>query len=199
MAASRRVLWEFVLFALLALAVIGVWQWWQSRLDQTVSRISEEGEARLAAVRAEMSGKIDSLASGQAEAVFRAFAAGVQPAVLGGRQDSIDLAVGQLLELPGVAFVHVLKPDGTVIASSNRKFAALGNAGERSRWALSVGELTERPGELSGTTELAAPIQGASGPVAYLWIAYETPEPAISSSAPQPAPAPSPEGSAGTS
>jgi hypothetical protein len=75
-----------------------------------------------------------------------------------------------------VAFVHVLAPDGKVLASSNEKYAVAGSADVRASWALQAADLQTRPGDLPGTLEIAAPFQGASGRVAVLWLGYKTRE-----------------------
>jgi hypothetical protein len=88
----------------------------------------------------------------------------------------LDMAKGSLLRLPHVAFVHVLAPDGTVLASSNEKYSVAGRADDRASWALAADDLRTRPGDLPGTLEIAAPFQGASGRVAVLWLGYKTQE-----------------------
>ena len=110
----------------------------------------------------------------QAEAVFRAFAAGIQGSALAQQKGMLDVAKGSLLRLPHVAFVHVLGPDGKVLASSNGKYEVAGRADARADWALGVTDLETRPGDLPGTTEVAAPFQGAAGRAAVLWLGYKT-------------------------
>jgi hypothetical protein len=114
------------------------------------------------------------LVQSEAHAAFRAFIAGISPAVMGDRADSADLALIALLDLHGIDFAHLLRPDGEVISSSDRKLSSAGTAGERASWALSATEVISRQSDTRGVTELAAPIPGPDGPIAFVWIGYRT-------------------------
>jgi hypothetical protein len=171
---NKRLGIEAIVIVLLALAILGVW-WWRGHVAEnevTTLRTTQEEEVR--ALRNESSQWAGRLATGEAEAVFRAFAAGIAQQVLPGGDPNLDQAVGGLLELPGVAFVHVLGPDGTVLATSDRKLSVTGRAGDDARWALESTDLVTRASRQPGVTELAAPIVGSAGAAGYLWMGYET-------------------------
>lgn len=144
--------------------------WWRHR--QAV--LAAQCESRRVAARDESARVLDELATGRAEAVFRAYSAGIHAAVLANRKGSLDLSLEELIRLPGVVFVNILQPDGSVIASSDRKLIVLGKAGERGAWALGVQGFSMRAGDIAGTTEMAMPIQDAAGVKAVLWLAYDT-------------------------
>ncbi len=171
---QKRLLAEIAVVLVLVLALYGVWRTKDRQREEALAAQAAEWEARLAAARDETEAWTRSLATSEAEAVFRAFFGGVQPAVLAADLRAVDRAVNELLKLPGVAFVHVLKPDGTVLASSDRKWVITGQAGPEAAWALATWEVTARPGPTAGTTELAAPVLGPSNPQAFVWMGYET-------------------------
>jgi hypothetical protein len=171
---AKRIGAEVVIIVVLVIALIGVW-WWKDRAAAaavTEERVVCEAQTTAAGEQAEMWAA--SLAEGEAQAVLRAFAAGVLPATLAGRMESLDQAVGSLLELPGVAAAHVVGSDGAVLASSDRKLTTTGTLPESARWVLETIAPTTRPGATEGTLELAAPLGGAAGPAGYLWLEYRT-------------------------
>jgi len=166
---AARWIWIFVLFLLLVIS----WQWMSTR--KRIARLN-------AGYVDQLSNKVDSLnkwgatwagnvADHASTSIFHAFAAGIQPAVLAGRADSLEQAKAQILQLPEVSFVHVIKPDGTVLMSSDDKYSTTGRADdERTAWALGATKLITRDGAVPGTLELAAPIVGTTGPRAVLWM-----------------------------
>lgn len=170
---AKRLGVEALLVILLALCAAGIW-WWKDRESAARER---EWETRLDLVRQEAGKWAAELAAGEARAVFASFAAAIAPPVLLERSESVDQAVVGLLQLPAVVFVHVLGPEGTVIASSDRKLMAAGQAGEAARWALASENLETRPSDRTGVLELAAPIAGPAGPEAYLWMGYDVSTP----------------------
>lgn len=171
---NKRLGIEAIVIVLLALAILGVW-WWRGHVaENEVATLRTTQEEEVRALRNESSQWAGRLATGEAEAVFRAFAAGIAQQVLPGGDTNLDQAVGGLLELPGVAFVHVLGPDGTVLATSDRKLSVTGRAGDDARWALESTDLVTRASRQPGVTELAAPIVGSAGAAGYLWMGYET-------------------------
>ncbi len=172
----RRTLIEIVVGLLLAAVAWGLWWWGGHNCEQALAGQAEKYQAQIRDLRVKSDFWASELVASEAEAAFRAFVAGISPAVLGGRNDSADLAVGALLELPGVDFVHLLRPDGEVVSSSDRKLTAAGNAADRAGWALAASEVLSRQGDTRGVTELAAPIPGPDGPVAFLWLGYRTEE-----------------------
>jgi len=168
---AKRAGYEFLIVIALLLVAVGVWLYKDGSAERAVAAAEAAGEARVAALTAAGESWAGALANAQAEAAFRGFAAGVHPLVLGGG-GGLDQAIGALLQLPGVTFVHVLAADGAVVASSDRKLTTTGQVGEEGTWVLTAGELVSRGGEAPGTVELAAPVVGASGPAGYLWIGY---------------------------
>lgn len=173
MSQPKRILIQIVVVILLLFIIYGVWWWGERRADQRIARQAEEYVSQLRMVREQSEAWATALARSEAEAVFQAFASGIHPAVLAGRRDTLDLAIGALLELPGVAFVHIVLPDGSVVASSDRKLTTTGKVGEEAAWALEVQERSQRPGETPGTLEVASPILGPTGPGAVLWMGYK--------------------------
>jgi hypothetical protein len=114
------------------------------------------------------------LALTTAETVARAFTSGIKPAVLAADRSSLDAAIGDLLQIPAVDFVHVLEAEGGVLATSDRKVAETGGAGALGEWARSADTFTSRPGTAEGVTEVAVPIQGAGAKLAVAVVGYHT-------------------------
>jgi hypothetical protein len=167
---TRRLGIEALVAVLLVLGAAGVW-WWKGREAAEAAR---QGQARTAAVAKEAEMWAAKLADDGAKSTFQSFAAGVAPAVLAERVESVDQAVVGLLEVSGVVFVHILAPDGGVIASSDRKLQAAGQVGEEAGWVFAADGVKTRPSDRTGVLELAAPIVGPAGPKAYLWMGYDT-------------------------
>lgn len=176
MSNRKRLILEVVVAALLILICVAIWNTTQHRREQQLARSEARQKIAVSQVRHECDARAERLATGEATAVFRAFAAGIQGATLGQQRGMLDMAKGSLLRLPHVAFVHVLTPDGKVLTSSNEKYAVAGQADARASWALEASDLRTRAGDLPGTLEVAAPFQGASGRVAVLWMGYKTKE-----------------------
>ncbi len=171
----KRLLIEGAIVLVVALIGFGAWWWCARQSDRSAREIAADYEARIETVRQNCELWAGSMAAQQAEAVLRSFAAGAYPSLMsapGG--ENLDVAIGALLELPGVEFAHLLAADGRVITSSDRKFTILGQVPERADWALGVTELTSRPGDRAGTVELAAPILSTAGTEAILWLSYDT-------------------------
>ena len=165
----KRTLWEVVVILVFAAAGYGLWQWSEINAQRAVGEQATLHRQEVAALREGYSTWLRNLTQEQAKEVFQAFAAGIQPAVLAGRSESLLEAKTQILHIPEIVFVHVLTPDGKVIMSSDEKLSTMGLADdERTRWALAVQELGTREGERPGTLEIAAPILGSSGPAAVL-------------------------------
>jgi hypothetical protein len=176
MANGKRLSIEIVGVLLLALIGAGLWWLFQWRCERRLAELGDRQQSAVSQMRQESEARAERLARSEAEAVFRAFAAGIQGSVLGQQQGVLEMAKGSLLRLPYVAFVHVLAPDGRVLMTSDGKYAVAGRADARAAWALQASELQMRPGDLPGTLEIAAPFQGASGRVAVLWLGYKTQE-----------------------
>ena len=173
---AKRLGVEALVILVLVLVGAGTWWWKDREAAGRLGRLEETCRAQVTAARAESEAWAGSVAAGEATAVFHAFAAGVQPAVLAGRRDSLDQAVTALLALPGVAAVHVLGADGEVLATSDRKLLATGRLDARDAWVLATTDLTIRPSDHPGVTDVAAPVIGAAGPAGYLWMSYRTDE-----------------------
>lgn len=171
----RRLLAEIIAVVLFGLIVFGLWKWTAWRQADAIAEQSAVHERRLAEVVQERDRLLNEMAHTQGELVLRAFAAGLRPAILAERRVDIDGAIEDLIGIADVTFVHVLRPDGAVIASSDRKLTATGHADERAAWALGVSAPISRQGMLPGTVESAMPIGGAEeGVVAIVWLAYES-------------------------
>jgi hypothetical protein len=170
----RRSLIETILILVLVAIAFGLWWWGGRQREAALAEQRADYELRIADLEVKAEYWASELVQSEAHAAFRAFIAGVAPAVMGDRTDSAELALIALLDLHGIDFAHVLRPDGEVISSSDRKLSSAGTAVERSSWALSASEVVAREGATRGVTELAAPIPGPDGPIAYVWIGYRT-------------------------
>ncbi len=176
MSNRKRLILEVVVAVLLILICTAIWNTAQQRRERQLARSEARQKIAVSQVRHECDARAERLATSEATAVFRAFAAGIQGATLGQQRGMLEMAKGGLLRLPHVAFVHVLAPDGKVLTSSNEKYAVAGQADGRASWALQASDLQTRAGDLPGTIEIAAPFQGASGRAAVLWLGYKTQE-----------------------
>lgn len=171
----KRLLIEIAVVLVVALIGFTAWWWCARQSERAVAEVAVDYEARITTVRQNCEFWAASMAAQQAEAVLRAFAAGAYPSLMADRPDEeLDVAIGALLELPGVQFAHMIGPDGAVLASSDRKFTILGDIAERGDWALGVTELTSRQGDRAGVVELAAPVLSTAGTEAILWLGYDT-------------------------
>ena len=171
---AKRVGIQALLILVLVLAGAGIWWWKERELGQGLADRERSCQAEVTLAHRQAEAWASRLAASEATAAFRAFASGIQPAILAGRRDSLEQAVTALLELPGIDSVHVLGAQGDVLATSDRKLATTGQVGERGAWVLATTALTVRPSDRPGVTELAAPVVGAAGPAGYLWIGYRT-------------------------
>lgn len=171
----KRLLIEIAVVLAVALAGYGAWWWCSRQAERNAEELARDYEARIGTLTRSCEAWAAAMAAEQAEAVLRSFAAGLYPSLMAGRPgEELDVAVGALLELPGVTFAHLLEPGGTVLASSDRKFTILGEVSEEAAWALGTTELTSRQGDREGTLELAAPVLSTEGTEAIVWLAYDT-------------------------
>jgi len=173
MRAPSRTFLEIVGVGLAMIAVLLTW-WWGDHGRRTQLAAAEArflGE--LETVQSRALETRDRLVMREAEAVLRAFSAGIHPAVKVNRQESVDAAVVDLIQVPEVLFAHVVTPEGVVVASSDRKLVGAGRVGERDGWALTATELQTRPGDADGTLELAMPLAAASGWHVVVWMGYD--------------------------
>ncbi len=176
MSNQKRVLVEVAVVVLLVVACFSVWSLSQRRSDRMAVEQRDESQKAIHQLRQECDARAAQLAEDQAKAVFRAFAAGIQGSAIAQQKGVLDMAKGGLLQMPRIAFVHVLTADGRVLMSSDEKYEVSGRADGRAAWALQAADLTTRAGDLPGTTELAAPFKGGTDGSAVLWMGYKTEE-----------------------
>lgn len=176
MSNRKRLIVEVAGAVLLLLICLASWSASRRSGERRLAELTARQESTVNQLRQDCEARAERLAASQAEAVFRAFAAGIQGSALAQQKEILALAKGSFLRLPHVAFVHVLAPDGRVLASSNGQYEVAGRADARAEWALQAVDLQSRPGDLPGTTEVAAPFQGGSGRAAVLWLGYKTRE-----------------------
>jgi len=169
----KRILFAAAAIACIALGFITAQQIDRARYENRVAAIEKQNDQSQADLRAAADQWAEAVASAQGEIVLRAFAAGISPAVLAGRREGVEMAAVSLLHAPGIAGIHVLGLDGTVLYSSDAKLAATGDAAYRGDWALQVSELTTRPSTRPGVTEFAMPIVNAGEPLAVAWLEYD--------------------------
>ncbi len=164
-----------ILLLVLAAAAGG---FWGARELERRRCAKEKAELRvlqsqaLRAVRTEAESWADAIARRQAEAVLRAFVAGVFPSILADRREGLTISSTSLLRVPGVEGIHVLRPDGEILYSSNVKMTTTGEVGESGSWALAAPELTTRAGARQGSLELAVPLVDAGQVLAVVWLEY---------------------------
>lgn len=176
MSNRKRLMIEIAVGLLLVLVFSALWSGSRRSGEQRLVELENRHDRAVAQMRQECEARAVRLARSEARSVFRAFAAGIQGSALAQQQGMLEVAKGSLLQLPHVAFVHVLTPDGKVLTSSNEKYGVAGRADARAGWALQADDLQVRQGDLPGTIEIAAPFQGGSGRVAVLWMGYKTRE-----------------------
>ena len=176
-----RWLWEALILLVIAAVGYGVW-WWlgiehRADLQAQKDQLTTEHQAELKKAKQAVAAALSS----EATAAAVAFSSGIGALVAEERWQDVDEAALQLLELPGVAFVHVLAPDGTVRVSSDRKLLATGRAGPRAKWALESDGVVQRAGQLE-TLEVALPFRAESAreesageKLAVLWLGYRSP------------------------
>ncbi|MDY7094154.1 MAG: hypothetical protein SX243_14385 [Acidobacteriota bacterium] len=176
MANKGSSLWKFLslLLLLAAVALAALWQWSEHRGAEQVAQVEEEAAEQLAARDVEHAAAVGALSVTTAETVARAFTSGIKPAVLAADRSSVDAAIGDLLQISEVDFVHVLSAEGGVFATSDRKVAETGGAGALGDWARSADTFTSRAGAAAGVTEVAVPIQGAGARLAVAVVGYHT-------------------------
>ena len=172
MQSPSRPLLEIAGVALAIAAVVFTWWLGEHQQRTQLAEVQALHFAELEAVQKRAIETRDRLVMREAEAVLKAFSAGVHPAIMANRNESVDAAVVDLIQIPEVVFAHVATPQGVVIASSDRKLVGTGSLGERGSWALAVTDLQTRPGDADGTVELAMPLSASSGWHVVVWLSY---------------------------
>lgn len=167
---ARRWLMEMIAALALTACIGGIYLWSIYRQHT----IEHQCETRVTALRSESDAVEAQLVIDRAESVFRAYSAGIHAAVLASRKESLEVSVEELVRLPGVVFIHLLQPDGGVVASSDRKLEVMGKVGERGVWALEAQGFIRRKGDIAGTVEMAMPVEDAAGVKTVVWMSYET-------------------------
>ena len=184
MATAQRVFYETVTVIVFLLLLVAAWMLSGYRAERRLGAAREE-QSRVLERRAEehrealrrLEEARDAAAGEQrraeAAAVFRGFAAGLQPATLEGWRRFLSASREQLMGSdPKVAFVHLLTPAGYVLTSSDPDLLARGRLDESGDWVLAAEGLTNRDGD-GGVLELAGPVLSNKRPVAYLWLGYD--------------------------
>lgn len=163
----------------LALAVIcaagssfAVWKWQDARWNARLVTERETAARSEAGVREQAERWATAVARKGAEGIFRGFLAGIQPALLAEQHESLRLAAVGLLRVEGVAALHILRPDSTVLYSSDAKYATMGHGDDRAAWALSAGELTQRESSTPDVIEIVAPVSEGGKVLAVVWLSY---------------------------
>lgn len=184
MATAERVLWETVTVVIFLLLLAGTVIWSGGRVDRHREQLEADFDARISAaaekqrqtavrLEADFEQRSHEYGVHEAEAVFKAFEAGVRSAVAARWGNYVNRAKSDLLAESRVTFVHILTPTGLVLASSDEKLARTGRIDERGDWARAADELTVRDSPLAGSIELAGPVGDNGRPVAILWLGYD--------------------------
>ena len=161
----RRLLWEVIVFGLLAAAIYGVYQFQAYRCEDEVTQLREEHAATMAELEQGARAQAEEQGSREARLVFESFAAGLSDV-----ENPSGGALDALLRVEPVRFAHLLTADGGILFTSDRKLEAQEKVGEAGAWALGVGETSSRA-ITPGLVEVAGPLS-PGGPV--LWLGWST-------------------------
>ena len=184
MATANRVFWETVTtIAFVALLVL-VWIASGQRAGRRLTEANANHQRVLAEQAALHTQELEEIRSlrrreaeaqvrAEAEAAFRGYVSGIQPAVAARWRRFLNTTRDQLLAQPRVTFVHLMTPEGLILMSTKQEFLTRGRVDESGDWARAATELVTRPGSEQRTLELAGPILDGGRPVAYLWMGYE--------------------------
>nr|MBP7462120.1 hypothetical protein [Candidatus Delongbacteria bacterium] len=116
---------------------------------------------------------VNALVMQQGENLLRAFTAGISPSVLAERQQGIELSSVSLLRIPGVVGIHVIRPNGQVVYSSDVKLTTTGKVDERGGWALTATDIISRDSQKEGIEDYALPIMDSGKIVVVVWLEYD--------------------------
>ena len=142
-------------------------------LDSRLEAERQRGNEQASALRSAAEKWSTALVNTEGASVLRAFVAGIAPAVMAQRKESLEFAAVSLLRIQGVAGIHVLATDGSVLYSSDAKLTTTGKAEYRGAWALQATELVSRPGSRPGVIEFAMPIVQAEKRLAVAWLEFD--------------------------
>lgn len=132
-----------------------------------------QGHSReLLILRGEAADWAKAMSLAQGEALLRAFVAGISPAILAERRESLEISAVSLLRVTGVSGVHILTPAGKVEYSSDAKLATTGELGERGAWALAATDLISREGAHAGVRDYAVPLVSTGNVIAIIWLEF---------------------------
>ena len=169
----KRVLWTAAALICVAIGFVLAQQFERNRSETRIEALQAQQNAETARVRADADARVDSMARTQGEIVLQAFAAGISQAVLAGRREGVEIAAVNMLHVPGIAGIHVLALDGSVIYSSDAKLTATGEGSYRGSWALEATALISRPSTRPEVLDIAVPIVNAGTPQAVAWLEYD--------------------------
>ena len=169
----KRILWVVGALICVAVGFVLAQQFERSRAATRVETLQAQQTQELSRLQSEADARIDAMARTQGGIVLQAFAAGISPAVLAGRREGVEIAAVSMLHVPGIAGIHVLALDGSVIYSSDAKLAATGEGSYRGSWALEVTQLTSQPSTRPDVLDIAVPIVSTGTPQAVTWLEYD--------------------------
>ncbi len=145
----------------------------QMRYEHRAQAAQQGRDEEAAALRDAAAKWADAIAMTEGESLLRAFVAGIGPAVIAKRHETVELAAVSLLRIPGVAGVHVFGVDGDVLYSSDAKLTTTGKAGYRGAWALEASQRVSRTSDRPGLVDFAVPIENGGNRLAVVWLEYD--------------------------
>lgn len=184
MATAQRVFYETVAVLAFLVLLVAAWMISGHRAERRLAAAREdqrqELEDRAEEHRAELDRLDDERRSTaatyrqkEAEAVFRGYAAGLQPAALERWSRFLGASRDELMGIDSrVSFVHLATPGGRILTSSDPDITASGKLDENAGWVLEAEGIVTRPGD-GGILQIAGPVLANGRPVAYLWMGYE--------------------------
>lgn len=169
----KRILWIVGALICIAVGFVLAQQFERSRAAQRIEALQAQQLQERARAEGEAEARVDAIARTQGAVVLQAFAAGISSAVMTGRREGVEIAAVSLLHVPGVAGIHVLALDGSVIYSSDAKLTATGEGSYRGAWALEATELVSQPSTRPDVLDIAMPVASAGTPQAVAWLEYD--------------------------
>jgi hypothetical protein len=164
----------FLLVAGAAAGFYGARVYERSQCVKRADSAAQQAQTNNEALRRGASQWAESLANAEGEAILRAFAAGLAPVVLAGRENSVDVAGASLLRLSGVRGVTILRADGKTLYASDAKLTVSDAGSEQTRWALTATDFMTRASVQPGVTEMSVPVTDRGTVLAIVWLAYDS-------------------------